>query len=596
MRRWLVTLVLLGCGSTSPVTSAPEAGAPDAARADPGSADASADADAPEASAEAGTATDPAAPLFDPNHVVEVSITLPAADWDTLRNQTRTLGAIIEGSCLAQPIQSPFTTFEASITVDGKSLPRVGLHKKGFIGSLDRAKPSLKVELDEYVAGQQHLGLRKLTLNNAHQDASLVRQCLTYPVFSAAGVAAPRCNFAHVRVNGADLGVYVHVESMDKIMMAKRFGDGSGSLYEGTLSDFRPLWVNTFDAKAKSGDRSDLLPIVEALKTASDANLLAALEPQLDVDKFLTYWATENITNHWDGYANNKNNFYVYREPTSKKLVFLPWGVDATMMPGATFGRLGSTDGPIAVAASGALANRLFGLPATRKALLDRQRALLASAWKEPLLLAEVDRMERLLGPIADSVTGTAWHAGVAQVRTFINERRAKLTAAMDAGPTWTDPLAGYPCVDVTARVEGTFSTTYGTLGSATPLSTGSGTLAITSGGVRTVLTPVGALAGVEPTAPTRTTLQALGLRASDGHVLIASVTMPSSRVTPRVLNVDVFEARGVVVDYDPVTKVSTQLGAMFGELTLSQAATTNGARIAGVFAANVDVAGTPPP
>ncbi|MCX5747135.1 MAG: CotH kinase family protein, partial [Proteobacteria bacterium] len=452
----------MGCGGDPTANGVPDAGV---------------DATPPDAY------VDLSGPVFEPDHIVDVAITMAAADWDALRAQTRTVGSVIEGDCLAQPIPSPFTTFAAAITVDGTSFPNVGVKKKGFLGSLDPTKPSLKVKFDEFVSGAEYLGLEKLTLNNSHQDPSYVRQCLAYQTFAAAGIVAPRCNFAHVHVNGTDLGVYVNVESIDHNLTKKRYPDGTGPLYEGSLSDFRTTWVNTLDPKG-AGDRSDLAPLVAALESATDANLVAAISPYLDVDRFMTYWAMELITNHWDGYANDRNNFFVYHDPTTGKLDFIPWGVDATFQPGATFGPLGATNGPVAIAAAGILAHRLFAIPQTRQQILDRERSLLASLFDEAHLLAEITRMETLIAPIADAVEGPGWHAVVTSVRGFVTNRRARLTAALDAGPTWTDPLAGYPCLDVAATVDGTFDATYGTLGNADPLHTGTGTFTITIGGI----------------------------------------------------------------------------------------------------------------
>ena len=256
MRRLLLVVTLtLGCG-TDPATPGPDAGGEGAAPPD--------------------AYVDLSGPVFEPGHIVDVAITMAPGDWNALRMQTRTLGSILEGDCLAQPAPSPFTTFSAAITVDGSSFPNVGIKKKGFLGSLDPIKPSLKVKFDEFVPGAEYLGLEKLTLNNSRQDPSYVRQCLAYKSFAAAGIVAPRCNFAHVRVNGTDLGIYVNVETIDHKLTKKRYADGTGQLYEGSLSDFRTGWVNTLDPKG-AGDLSDLLPFVTALETATDANLVAAI-------------------------------------------------------------------------------------------------------------------------------------------------------------------------------------------------------------------------------------------------------------------------------------------------------------------------------
>ena len=92
-------------------------------------------------------AADPSAPLFDPNHIVEVRIDMTPADWDALRLQTRDLWDILGGDCVAAPFASPFTYFTGTVTVDGQRLDNVGIKKKGFLGSLSTSKPGLKLKI-----------------------------------------------------------------------------------------------------------------------------------------------------------------------------------------------------------------------------------------------------------------------------------------------------------------------------------------------------------------------------------------------------------------------------------------------------------------
>lgn len=542
---------------------------------------------------------DLAGPLFVPDHIVEISITLAAADWTALKSQTRTIASVIEGDCLAGPRPSPFVTYEGSITIDGTTFPSVGVKKKGFFGSLDPNKPSLKIKLEEYVQANEYLGLEKLTLNNARQDSSYIRQCLAYGVFAKAGIVVPRCNYAHVVVNGTDLGIYVNVENIDHKLTKKRYTDGTGPLYEGALSDFRTDWVNTFDPKG-DGDRTDLQPLVDTAEDASDSQLVSALETNLDVEKFFTYWAMEMLTAHWDGYSNNKNNFFIYNDPTSGKLELIPWGVDATFQPQSTFGGLGATDGPVAVAAEGILANRLFSIASAKDRFLDKQRDLLTTVWDESELHAEIDRMEALIAPIADATAGLGWHFGVDGVRDFITNRRTRLTDAIDAGPTWDDPLQGYPCLAIAGSVDGTFSTNYGTTGAANPLATGSGTFTLTLGaGAPLTLTPVGATSGLDPNpAPgsqAYSLVQIYGRRASDGHIFVVSTATHPSRFFPRIADVGFFDAFGQVYDYDPGTGTAVLVGIMLGTMNLTQASTTNNAPVVGTFHGNADVQGTAP-
>ncbi|MEZ4366923.1 MAG: CotH kinase family protein [Kofleriaceae bacterium] len=298
------------------------------------------DAELPDAAApavDAGPGYEAADWLFDDTHVLTVELTLAPADWDALRTQSRNVLSVLGEGCGEAPAVSPFTYVPATITIDGATTAQVGLRKKGFLGSLDPIRPSLIVDFDRYVDGQAFSGLRKLTLNNNKQDPGLVDQCLGYQLFAAAGVPAPRCTFAAVSVNGEDLGVYTHVERVEPPMLARHFADASGTLFEGTLSDFRDGWMGTFEPKTNEGapDVAALERVRAALALADDDAMAAAVEAAVDVDRFLRFWAIETMTAHWDGYAGNDNNFFVYADPTGGKLTFLPWGTDQLFGPGS---------------------------------------------------------------------------------------------------------------------------------------------------------------------------------------------------------------------------------------------------------------------
>ena len=64
------------------------------------------------------------------------------------------------------PIGMDYTEFEASITMDGESLPLIRVRKKGLLGSQSTTKPSFSINLDEYVDGAELFGTDNLVLNN----------------------------------------------------------------------------------------------------------------------------------------------------------------------------------------------------------------------------------------------------------------------------------------------------------------------------------------------------------------------------------------------------------------------------------------------
>ena len=182
-------------------------------------------------------AADPSDAYFALDRVLDVSIEIDPADWDTLRNQTRTfedLMAEIEEYNLSRPFASIYTWFSGTVTIDGETHGEVGVRKKGFLGSMSDTKPSLKLRFDKYVDDQALGGvIERMTLNNSIQDPSMVNTCLSYRVFAATGSPASRCNFATVSVNGKNLGLYVHVEEIKKPFLARHFDSAEGQPLRG---------------------------------------------------------------------------------------------------------------------------------------------------------------------------------------------------------------------------------------------------------------------------------------------------------------------------------------------------------------------------
>lgn len=361
---------------------------------------------------------------FDPDRVIEIDVELPADAWAELRAQTRRWTDVYT-TCLREPFASPYTWFDAEVRVDGARYAGARVKKRGFLGSLSVDKPSLRIDLGEDV---------DLVLNNAVQDASYVRQCLAYRTFAAAGIPAPRCNYAHVTVGGEDLGVYVHVERIDRDFVARHFDDAGGTLYEGTYSDFRAGWTATFEPAA--GSEVDAL--VGALARPDD-ELVEAVDAELDVDELVRFWAAEVLVGHRDGFAGNANNYFAYRDA---RFHLIPWGADRTFL-GAP---------PVVLAGSQA-PWRLYQLPDTRALYEAALRELLDTAWDEDALLAEIDRVAPLL-PAGDALD---------DVRAFVRGRRAAILAALDAEPV-TPTLDDPPCAIAIGAVSGALADGTGTI------------------------------------------------------------------------------------------------------------------------------------
>lgn len=521
-------------------------------------------------------AEDPAARLFDPNRVLSVDISIADEDWDALRREGRDASAMFE-ECQGGP-KKVYQYRRASVTIDGTKLEGVGVRKKGFLGSTTVLRPSLKLKLDAYTKGQRYEGVRRLTLNNNKQDQALMRTCLAYGLFRAAGLPAPRCNFARVTVNGRPLGIYSHVEEIKKPFLRQHFGDDSGDLFEGQLADFAPVWNTNFERKNKTKENGDVLAAVEAALELPDSEVRSALASLVDYDSFLTFWAIEALGGLWDGYTNNRNNFYLYRNPSDGKLHFIPWGPDMAFTEGDVFHE---KDRPTSVSAEAALARRLYTLPAVRAEYVARMRELLVKVWDEKALLAEVARIDALLG-------GAPGDEDVAEIERFIREREAKMTPELSAGgAAWKLQAKTTPCFSRGDAIRGEFATTFGNLEPPNPMIIGKASLELSLSGKAIELAKVGVVAGLDEKANSTPAVRYVGIAGTSIYVIQLFFEKPlfASGVTEPFHG---YATWGLVIELVQMRKLRLRGMLGQGSITLDKASMEPGAPVEGSFAGTV--------
>ena len=546
--------------------------------------------------------TDPAGRLFDPAHVVEVSLELAPADWETLRRQSRTwwdVAAAPDKTCLVQPFDKPFDWFPATVTVDGTRRERVAVRKKGFIGSLNAERPALKLRFDRFVAGQTLAGLERLTLNNAVQDPTWLRQCLAYRVFERTGVPVPYCNFAHVTVNGRDLGLYVHVESVDRRWVRRHFPRDEGDLWEGEMSDFRLDWLGTFEKKGDvedgdqtAVDRRTLAEVANAVAPGTpDGQVRSRLGELVDLDEFVRFWAAEKVLEHWDGYANNANNFILYRNPATSRFVFAPTGTDQITVPDPFQAR----KPPVSVYATGMLANRLYSIPDARQTYAAAVREVLDRAFDEEDLLGEISRMQALVSPVlasqGEAVAGNQARA-VEELRAWVKGRRGVLLKDLEAGPPeWSQAPKESICVDLAGQVAGAFGTSFGTGSEDDAFRTGNGALSGTYRRATLAIRRVGSKAGRDRNAQTDPwPVVDMTAEAADGTYYTLWVGVNPEQFRPGQAGAfDGIFAWGGIGNWNPRTATWTYLGGFVdGSLQIDAAGLGDGAPVVGRFTARV--------
>lgn len=520
---------------------------------------------------------EPPAP-YRADQVLDVAITVQPADWDRIREEGRSANEIYSG-CLKPDFA--YTTVSASARVDGVSFSKVGLHKKGFIGSLSAFKPSLRLLLDKFEKQALH-GQKDLTLNNSHSDPSYLRQCLAYEVFAAAGVPASRCAFARVTVNGQALGLYVNVEPVKKPLLRRSFPDDGGNLYEGGAgADFIGSRLQLFEKKTHESDPdiSDLAQLSAALETEGE-QLVEKLSPLVDLEAFYRYWAVETLIGHWDSFTGNANNFYVYHEPASGKFYFIPSGPDQAFSSFHPFLPAGAR--PAATYAWSRLPARLYAYGPTRQRYHEVLRMLLDTVWREPALRAEIDRMVALLGLPSNSraVTG---------LRSFVQGRRAVIErelATPDAPWSIAERQSRVCNPAMNSAVSGTFATTWN---AEKPSATPTNTLSLVIDGRPVIFESVAVSAGTAgilgvQTGPTLLyTAQAQGLTF---NVMFNLSVMPPSGAGE--IHLHGLETLGVVMLGKAGSYPSLVGYVGEGKIVFERATPAAGAEIVGRFEGNM--------
>ena len=336
--------------------------------------------------------------IFPTDRVIDVQITVSQRDWDTIRYQSRDFVSALNEKRQFGPLDHPYTYVEASVSIDGVVFPKVGIRKKGFIGSQSHTRPSLKIRLNHVDKEGGIEGLTNLTLNNNKQDTSQVSQFMGYALFNAIGSPAPRGAYAKVTVNGKSLGIYSHVETFRKPLLKRAFGNDDGPLYEGTVVDFNEEWENSFEHKR--GDdtlgREKIIALINVL--ADDQVTEAAIGELVDLDSFYRFWAMESLLGFWDGYSGNNNNYFIYLNPDTDKFHFLPWGADS-LFTNFKMDFRRNTQGPISVKTQGLIAYRLYQLETGRERYAKTMMELLKNYWNEVELFAELDRVAAMIQP-----------------------------------------------------------------------------------------------------------------------------------------------------------------------------------------------------
>jgi spore coat protein CotH len=471
--------------------------------------------------------------IYDSSKLLDVKITLSDADWNMIRVQSRSMAQALGEERRTGKAVTPFSYVTGDVSIDGVEFKSVGIRKKGFIGSLDDERPSLKVKFNHIDSKAKVAGMTQLTLNNNKQDGALVSQSMAYTLFNQAGSPAPKTSYAKVTVNGRSLGIYTNVESARQLLVKRGFGTDKGTLFEGTIVDFFDNWAGGFEHKfgPEETGRKKVQAVIDALN-GPDGALVASLSKVIDLDGFLKFWAIESLIGFWDGYSGNQNNFFVYHNPKTDLLHFLPWGADSVFTSRGMFQR----GGPQSVKARGRLASRLYQIPEIRERYRSVMLGLLKTHWDEEALLAESERIENLVGDsIHDNQSGLS--RALDRTREFFATRRDQIIGELKDGTPEVGDGGSEPMYFAkVGRVEGTINAQWFSDAPNDPTEVGEANVKVLMDGKEVEFTNLGAHAVMGRfgfRGPGQPNINIVGKRKSDGEIVTLSLMLSEVLFVP---------------------------------------------------------------
>lgn len=251
------------------------------------------------------------------------------------------------GPALSSPDPDYFTT---TVNFEGLTWTNVGIRYRGnstlrTSWSNGTSKISFMLDFDEFedaypeIDDQRFYGFKKLVFSSNSFDSSFLREKVTADIFRDAGVAAAKTAYYEVYVDFGEgpvyFGLYTVLEMVDDSVIDTQFDDNDGNVYkpEGTGATFAEgtFSEESFEKSTNQEEEnwSDIEAVFAALhadtRQTDPAQWRVDLEAVFDVDAFLNWLAVDTLVQNWDTYGVMNHNYYLYTDPTTGLVTWIPW-------------------------------------------------------------------------------------------------------------------------------------------------------------------------------------------------------------------------------------------------------------------------------
>jgi len=259
----------------------------------------------------------PDASLYEPTVLRTLFLEFASEDWEDEL-------AAFKGSDVEVP---------ASLTVDGRTYPNVGVHFRGnssYMMVPTGYKRSFNLSLDHIDSEQRLYGYKTLNLLNCAGDSSLLSTVL-YSHIARQFLPTPKANFVKVVINGESWGVYCNVQQFNKDFLAESYPSDEGARWKvigrpGADGGLRYLgedvddYRQRYEIKSKDKEKSwrDLIALCRILDETPPDRLEQTIAPILDIDSTLWFLALDVVLVNGDGYWTRASDYCLFREAGGK--------------------------------------------------------------------------------------------------------------------------------------------------------------------------------------------------------------------------------------------------------------------------------------
>jgi len=303
--------------------------------------------------------------IFPDDEVQRIDIVISEDNWDVMIDDMEDLYGSF-GSPTGNDFADENPVFvPASVFYDDIEWYKVGVRFKGN-SSLASSwgssimKLSFKLDFDEFedaypqIDNQRFYGFKQLSLKNNYNDESMLREKVAADIFSGAGLAMSHTAFYKVYVDNGNgpiyFGLYTLVEEVDDTVIETQFADGTGNLYKpdgdaasfesGSYDEDEFVKQNNEDVADYTDVRALYEIIHDGSRTSDPEAWRTSLEAVFDTDVFLKYLAINTVIQNWDTYGRMTHNYFLYNNPATNKLTWIPWDNNEAFQDGNREGAL----------------------------------------------------------------------------------------------------------------------------------------------------------------------------------------------------------------------------------------------------------------